>query len=88
MLGWIQNTSNLPQFSLSIWLLCNHERLPHTFLSLKYLQTHEFTIYNIYINLYKLPLVRRGWRLTLWPRGLNKDDFDQCTCTISCIYSL
>ncbi len=23
--------------------------------------------------------------MTLWPRGLIKDDFDQCTCTISCI---
>jgi hypothetical protein len=86
MLGWIQNTSNLPQFSLSIWLLYNHEELPHTCLSLKNLQTHEFTIYKIYINLCKLPLVRGGWRLTSWPRGLIKDDFDQGTCTISCIY--
>jgi hypothetical protein len=88
MLASIQNTSNLPQFFLSMWLLYNHERLPHTCLSLKYLQTHEFTIYRIYINLYKLPPVKGGWRLTLRPRGLIKDDFDQCTCTKSYIYSL
>jgi hypothetical protein len=87
MLGWIQNTSNLPQFSLSIWLLYSQEGLPHTCLSSNYLQTHGFTIYKIYINLYKLPPIKGGWRLTLWPRGLIKDDFDQCTCTINCIYS-
>lgn len=87
MLSWIQNTSNLPQFSLSVWLLYSHEGLPHTCLSSKYLQTHEFTIYKIYINLYKLPPIKGGWRLTSWLRRWIKDDFDQCTCTISCIYS-